>query len=689
MADVTITDNVGLSADFKIRDNSPLAKAGLTQLVATGKELFANLGKPLDQTDIQSTSLGATVTSPDILSGDLAKLTLGVGMNCGLRILKSADKLLFPDDGFSPLIPIDSNQAWFGVEFDLLAAIKASASVNGIGLAFEGDAKVGCSTYSLFTQGTSVFPSLQNACDTGFQNYAISTSAAALRTQTPNTVNVTDASGSAAIKVTLSQPFTFSALASAVLPFELTTSVQPTATLSLAPSITIVGDFIIRAHKINTDLLRMGIYKKRGSTLAVTLTAAVGLAGDIGKDDVLGALLNAALPGIDVAKAGIIGDNATALNNVIKDSLSRTLSAQLNATCSAANTDEAAVLYEISLTGGNPESTDDALGHALRGDWTGLADLPNVRQLRNIAVETIEKKRAVSINFFGFFSATSVLDYLRSCTILVDESGQISFIDKADTKRISAASVPFASDTDKLRKALMEDFLCTATYKLLAGTLALDLSVVQSYFKYDADMPNAEMRQNVTLGVALGLIPAGSLDTTIRAYSSFHHALVNAIVRYDSAAVMNMFFKDPASRTSRSKAELEGIGREIMSIFLDPSDDTDEVRIALLGNDSAWAAMDDLGNVAAFSTIPFLSHLGTTQLGAVSADWVSIAWWSDAISLVGPALSDALGAAENSSSADPRLDDTFIHARRRLSNVLWAVSRATPTPHLCMVGARP
>jgi hypothetical protein len=36
MADIKITDNVSASADFKIRDDSPLAKAGLTQLVTTG-----------------------------------------------------------------------------------------------------------------------------------------------------------------------------------------------------------------------------------------------------------------------------------------------------------------------------------------------------------------------------------------------------------------------------------------------------------------------------------------------------------------------------------------------------------------------------------------------------------------------------------------------------------------------------
>ena len=63
--------------------------------------------------------------------------------------------------------------------------------------------------------------------------------------------------------------------------------------------------------------------------------------------------------------------------------------------------------------------------------------------------------------------------------------------------------------------------------------------------------------------------------------------------------------------------------------------------------------MDEIGNVAVFSAIPFLSHLGSTQLGAVIADWVSIAWWAEAISKIAPALSVAFDAAE-SASVQPR-----------------------------------
>jgi hypothetical protein len=61
MADIKITDDAALSADLKISDTSPLAKAKLTQLVTTGKQLFDDLGKPIDQADEQSVALGGTL----------------------------------------------------------------------------------------------------------------------------------------------------------------------------------------------------------------------------------------------------------------------------------------------------------------------------------------------------------------------------------------------------------------------------------------------------------------------------------------------------------------------------------------------------------------------------------------------------------------------------------------------------
>jgi hypothetical protein len=677
MADIKITDNFGLSAGLKIRDDSPLAKAKLTQLVAAGKEFFAEFKKPMDEADVKTLSFGATATSPDLLSSNLPNLTVGGGVDCGITILTSADAFVFGKDPFSLVIPIASNQAWLGVEFDLIAKVKAAMSASFVGVALEGDAKLVCTTYTLSTVTKLPLPLLSDACETAFSNYSIASSPDSIRKQISGTINQTEVSGSVTTKITLKQPYTLNALASADLPFNSTASIQPNVTLQVAGSVAIAGDLIVRSYKKAQDIVQIGVYKKRGSTFTASFTAAAGIGGNIGDNDILGGLLNAALPAVDVTKAGITGENAKALNKVIKDGIDRSLTAQLNAACSAAYTDEAAIAYEIQLAAGAPSATDHALQLALQGEWTSLEELPNAHRIRNIVVETVEKKTSLTLNLFGFYSATSVTDYVKSCTILLDESGQTSIIDKLDASRIAASSTPYASDSEKLQKALMEDFLCTATYAAVKGRVNLQLSVTQSYLDYQRNMSRSGMNQNVLLGYELGLIPKGSLDTVLNSNSSFRHACVSATVRYDTAALMNVFFSDPATLVARTQEELEKTGRDSMCAFLDSADPTDAIRINILKNSDAWAAMDEIGNTNAFSSIVYLQHLGPTQLAAVAADWISICWCAEAISKVAPALVATMAALQAAPSADPMQDANFKKQRARLANVLGSVTRHT------------
>jgi hypothetical protein len=675
MTCIKITDNVSLSTDLDLRDGAPLLKSGLSSLVTTEAQFFQDLNKPLDQTIVQSAALGGNFTSPNLLSGDVNSLTACAGMNCSILVKKPADKLLFHDDGFSPLIPIAANQAWLGVEFDLSATGKAAASANGVGVSFEGDGKITCATYTLFS--ASPLPLLLDACTAGFSNFTLTTNAAGIRSQAPNTVNVTEVCGSITAAVSVEQPFTMNALASANLPFNESASIVPNVTLSLAGSLQVSGDFLVRCYKISDNLVRMGVYKKQGSTLTVCLTAAAGIEGKIGGDDVLNALLKAALPGVDVAAAGISGDTAAILNDVIQDGLNRNLSACLNATCSAAFAHEAALLYDVQLDGRDGGATDAALASALAGNWTALEALPNVHCIRNIAVETVGKKSSLTVNLLGFYSAVSTADYLKTCTILIDDSGQVVITDKIDAARVSASTSPYAADPDKLRQALMEDFLCTATYAVVSGRLNLNLSVVQSYHRYSSNMSPSEMRENVALGYALGLIPGGSLDATLNATPSFYHAFVSAVVRYDTPALMDIFYKDPPTQTQRSTAELEQAGREVMCTLLDPSDPTDAVRLSILKNDGAWGQMDESGNIATFHDIPELSGLGTAQLDAIQADWVSIVWWAQALAKIAPALTATTRALDQAPAANPSQDAGFMKTRATLANVLGAVTRNT------------
>lgn len=677
MADITITDGVSLSADVKLSDNAPVAKAKLTQLLATGKAIFDCLSGPIDESVVTAVTFGASFTSPNLLPDSLPSVTVGPGMNCGLTIRKPSDKLLFADDGFSPTIPITTGEAWLGFELDLGLSAAAAATVNGIGASLTGSSKITCCNWNHVGPQTAPLPSLLTCLETALSNFSVITSAASLRAQLPDTVMTTEVTGDISAGVSVEQPFTLNPLASASLPFSETASIQPSVTVKLGTSIKLSGDIVVRSFKVTNTLLRLGVYKKHGSTMTATLTAGAGIEGELGGTDIVSTILNGALPGVDAAAAGIGGGNAKELNDVIRSGLSRSLSAQVNACCSAALTDEAALLYDVHLDEGDQNATDGALQLAMRGDWTALEHLPNAQRRRNIAVETQEKRQSITLNLFGFYSATSTTDYLQSSTVLVDESGQLSIIDKVDASRISATTTPYASDSAKLRQALIEDFLCTASYAAVGGQMQLNLTALQSYSDYSQDMGRAAMRQDVCLGYALNLIPAGSLDEQIASTPLFKHALVDATVRYDSPALLDIFFSDPQAETTRSREDIERAGRDAMCQFLDPNDQTDALRLSILKNDVAWQAMDEIGNTSAFDGIPALSQLNAAQLGAITADWASIVWWADALAKVAPAISVAFKVAKSLGNQNPASDPNFTKARRNLASVLGAVTRKT------------
>jgi hypothetical protein len=673
MANINVTDTFGLTEDLQIREDSPLAKAKLSQLITTGKALFDEFSKPIDQAHFASVALGAQAASPTLLNGDLPETAFGAGMNCTLSITKAVDGLLFKDDGFSPLIPIASNQAWVGVELDVNFSANAKASAHGVGVKLAGAATLTATTYSLISTPGGPLPLLRDACAVGFSNFSLTTSASAVRAQLAGTVNEVEASGSIAATVSLEAPINLNALASANLPFNQTISIQPAVTLKLAGSIAIAGDFIVRCFKESDSVVMLGVYKKRGTTVTASFTASAGAGGNIGDDDILDALLNAALPGVDVAAAAIPDDTARALNGAIKEGLDRSLSAQFNLASSASFTDEAAVVYEIQLDKGVVSDTDAALSEALRGDWSLLARLPNQRQIRNIAVNTTEKKTSMTLNLFGFYSAISITDYLKTSTILVDEAGQLSIIDKVDVNRISASTSPYAVNPEKLRKALVMDFLCTATYAVIAEKLSLDMAVMQSYFDYNRKMSRDELAENFRLSYALNVVAKDTMKTLMGSTSSFGHASVAATVRYDNAALLNLFYREPDSRKNRTQEEVDLIGRTAMCQLLDPGDATDAVRIGVLQKDAAWDAMRADGNPANFHYILYLSHLNPTELRAVAADYLSIAWWTDALLKVAPLLSATLAALD----AAPGGDENFMKQRRQLANALGGIARNT------------
>ena len=160
-------------------------------------------------------------------------------------------------------------------------------------------------------------------------------------------------------------------LAGAKLPFNSNIAVNPALTVGLSGSITLTGGFAVRFRRVEADRLRIGLYKTKGVAFAASFTASAGLEANLGKTDLIAKIFTALDSKIDLSS--LSAADSAAIKQVLNDSINRSLSISLNAACSAADTDEAAVVYEIDVSAPN-QATKDAIGRALRGDWTAFAD---------------------------------------------------------------------------------------------------------------------------------------------------------------------------------------------------------------------------------------------------------------------------------------------------------------------------
>jgi hypothetical protein len=687
MTNITIADKTGVSADIELRDDSLLGQSKLTRLLAPTVSLLANPEQPINQVAFRGAALSAKFNSPMLSLASGIDLGIAAGVNGALSIFLPSDQTLFRAVDFVPVIPIAADECWMGFELDTVLGGDAGATFNGFGAGIAVSSKLGLTSYILFKSTGSEFPGLQSALTGLLNEFSANFRVEDFRSQLPGTVNATDLSGSVTFSGSYSLPANVHALASADLPFNYKINVNPGASLAIAGEIAISGQLIVRSHKVSATKLQLGVYKKKGSTLTATFTAGAGVEADLshaaGADtDLIAAFFKTAFPGVRPEQAGIVGERADALRDVLTSSIDRSLSIAMNVACSAATTDEASIVYLIDLASGDQAKTDAALGSALAGNWTALAALPNAQALRNVFQKTHDFEHSIHINLLGIYNAETLTDYVNSCKILHSDDGQIVVVDRIKASDIEVASKLNAADSDKLRSALSREFLSTVTYAAGAGgtnggRLNANISVSQSHFQYARQMNPLQLRDELLLGAALGIVQPGSWTGIFAATPRFEHVSIATTADYNSESAMHLFFADPANRTPYTRSALESIGRNVMIALIDPGNPGSAARIFALSSNPVWNAMNELGATASFHQIPELSHLGENELAVIAADWIDIRWWADAMLDVAPKLSDLLSAVERSTETDPTTDPDFLKKREALSDVLGAVARRT------------
>ena len=450
-------------------------------------------------------------------------------------------------------------------------------------------------------------------------------------------------------------------LADAKLPFNSSISVSPALTVGVKGYVALTSEFNVRFRRTAPNLLRIGLYKKKGTTFDASFTASAGTAANSGNTDLINEFFTAVSPGIDVS--GLQPGDSAKIQKVLNDSIDRSLAISLNAECSAAFSDEAAVVYEVDVSAAD-QATKDGIDTALKGDWTGISKLPNARKIRNVITDTVETKFAFTVNFLGLYNYRSFADFVRTMQVITNpENGSVVITDSVTATRIVTASDPLAARADRLRAALYEGFVATATYKaLLAGIGAKPtFDASQDLLMYHDSMGHRPALKQLNAGGVLGVMPAAVKTALPASGATVHHVRFAASCTYGNDDVLRFFFSDTQTLKPRALSDLKKTGRTVLASLLDPQDPTDQKRIAALTSDTNWAAMD--ANPAQI-------------LPPFSADWYDITHWASAIAKVGPILADTIDAAKKV-QGDPTANPEFMKKRANLALALDGVTHNT------------
>ena len=121
-----------------------------------------------------------------------------------------------------------------------------------------------------------------------------------------------------------------------------------------------------------------------------------------------------------------------------------------------------------------------------------------------------ERKASWRINVLGILNVASFVDLVREGSITFDPvSGALTAADRISSRRIRITSRPLETDTEKLRKVLLESLLVTAAYqasRALGATVSLTAEHI--YVEQRGRTKRHDLEDHYRTLIALGLCDA-------------------------------------------------------------------------------------------------------------------------------------------------------------------------------------
>ncbi|MGH9435713.1 MAG: hypothetical protein ACRD06_06905 [Terriglobia bacterium] len=663
MGQISIGDVSG-SVQIEVAGSSLLAKNQLSALTTAASTFNAALPNPVGDSTFKDAACSAAFNDASISLSGGNTLGIKTSVNSKLSVSRASDSPLFGPDDYDP-VSISANDCWAGFELDTLLAPSVAVPLpDGFGVSFGVSTAPSFAIYVLIPGAQTPATTLERAVQRTLNTFSILDSSADVLSIPEGVIFTNDISGTVKVGASWSLPLAVNqlSLAAANLPFNSSISVNPAVTLSVGGDVCLSGEFSVRFRRCAPNLLRVGLYKKTGTTVDASFTASAGLAAGLGNTDLINAFFSTIAPGVTISDA----PDGHKIQQVLNNSVDRSLNLAFQTGWSGAPSQAAAMVYEIDIAAGD-QPTKDAISSALGGDWSGIKNLRNARELRNVIIDTVEKKFTLTVNILGLFNYECVDDFVSAMRVVTDpEHGSVVITDSATAAQIAAASTPLAANPDKLRRALDNCFVATATYKaLLAGIGAsATFDASQTYFEYTDATGYRDALKRLNTGEALGVMQPAAKAMLSSTGAPVQHARFAASVDYDNDDVLRFFFKNIGALTPRTADELKKIGRNVLAGLLDPQDQTDQLRIAALQSDQQWAIWDANPAQVPVTPAPYYS------------DWFDITQWAEVMANVAPALKDVIAYATGV-RGDPTADPVFMNKRNALALALDGATKNT------------
>jgi hypothetical protein len=686
MPTIKLTDQLGASVDAQINPDSTIAKyiKDLSKLKFPKLNFEELKNVTLDQAPVKVLQTGIEFEQPVNIGVDDTEMKIGAGVSGSLTLFSAKDEQLFDPEVFADPIKIGPNQIYVGFGTSVTVSSGLTHESGDLGFGFDAGSQITLTSYKLFeTAPGGAFPRFVDALKESIASFSLPGDLEDLARMPNGSVAAVEGNGNIKLSGTVDLLSVVNPLAVVSLPEPLgELKVSSGNAIKVGASFEISGAYQIRIHKIGKDKVRLGYYKKRGTEFSVTASASAGVSAGVGKFDVIEEVLKAISsdPKVDIEtlkNGGLSEAQIEAIKKVVEAGISRKLEIALGFEFSSQETSEAAFLFEFELDRLD-EAGRKALHNALDGDLSGLAlnkGIPaGVQFVRSIFTEVQKKRHALKFNLLGIYNSISVSTLVLKGKVLFDPAtGEVIITDATTASRITASTLNFAADNEKLRKVMAESVLMTVAYKFskLVTHAQPELAITHSYFELHSKTNATDLRNNLDVFEALGLIKASEKKDLIGGANKFGKTTLFAETSYDDALVNSLFLNNGSPR---SQSEYETAGRKALALLVQ-SDEDEAFRRKPAVDDALWKEMSKQGQ-ANLKFIAALKPLNAAALGAVTTDYTVIKWWAESMEEMSESLVDMRKFLDENSGIDPE-NKKFKSLRKKLGSKLKEVVSKT------------